>query len=198
MSHGPGYVALTVLLAGCVTLFDLDQAFFAPGPGPNRTRRSGWWWGFVAANASLAAVVFFALRGVKPFADWNPWLYATAVGISYLGLVRLKFATVTYKSEEVPVGLDTFYESGRQFVFKRINEMVKVERQKKAETLIAGHDLKSLGSQVRMNITLDSLLTPEERKTRLSWLLTVIQDNAFDDDQKKLTLAAYLAAGTQI
>ena len=146
----------------------------------------------------MAGVVFFSLRDVNAFSTWNPWQFSAIVGVSYLAFVRLKFATVSYQNQEIPVGLDTFYESGRQFVFRRINEQTKADREKIARRYIDDNDLKSLGNKVRLNIELDALLTPQEKKTRLTWLLQVIQDESFDEEQKKLTLAIYLASGSQI
>ncbi|MEU9886393.1 hypothetical protein [Sphaerisporangium sp. NPDC051011] len=197
MEHSAWFSLLSAAIAGGVTLFDMDQTFVAGDTTGYRIHRSPWWWGFIVANCAIAAVVFFGLRDLRTFEDWNPWLFAASVGVSYLAIVRLKFATVSYQNSDIPVGLDTFYESGRQFVFKRINEAIKTDRARLARRLIAENDLKSLGNQVRLDVDLDALLTPEEKKTRLAWLLKVLQDPGFDEEQKKHTLAVYLASGTQ-
>lgn len=197
MQHSAWFALLSAAVAGGVTLFDMDRTFIAGDVSGYRVHRSAWWWGFIVANCATAAAVFFGLRQVATFQEWNSWLFAPAVGVSYLAFVRLKFATVSYQNSEIPIGLDTFYESGRQFVFKRINEAIKADRARLAKALIDDNDLKALGNRVRLNIELDSLLTPEEKKTRLAWLLKVLQDPGFDDEQKKTTLAVYITAGTQ-
>jgi hypothetical protein len=194
MQHSAWFSVLSAAVAGGVTLFDMDRTFVVSG---YQVYRSAWWWGFIVVNCGIAAAVFFGLRPLGTFQEWNSWLFAAGVGVCYLAIVRLKFATVSYQNSEIPVGLDTFYESGRQFVFKRINEAVKADRARLAKKLIDDNDLKSLGSQVRMDIHLDALLTPEEKKTRQAWLLKVVQDPDFDEEQKKMTLAVYLASGTQ-
>ncbi|MDF5756239.1 hypothetical protein [Spongiactinospora sp. TRM90649] len=176
----------------------MDRTFIVGDVSGYRVHRSAWWWGFVLVNCATAAVVYFGLAAVPAFRDWNSWLFAAGIGVSYLALVRLKFATVSYQNTQIPVGLDTFYESGRQFVFKRINEAVKADRARLARRLIEDHDVKSLGNQIRLDINLDALLTPEEKKTRLAWLLKVLQDPGFDEEQKKTTMAVYLASGTQV
>jgi hypothetical protein len=189
------HVIVTITLAGTATLFDLDRTF-GSGALPSRTaRKTLWWWGFIIINAGFATAVWFALRNLSPFLNWNPWLYSVAIGIGYLGLVRLKFATVTLRNQEVPVGIETFYEAARQFVYTRINQAVKAERIARTQLLIAGHDLKSLGRSVRLDIQLDSLLPAPEKAVRLAWLLQVLQDKKADEDQKKLILAMYLASG---
>lgn len=197
MHHSAWFALLSAAIAGGVTLFDMDRTFIAGDVSGYRVYRSPWWWGFIIVNCGMAAAVFFGLRPLTTFQEWNSWMFAASVGVSYLALIRLKFATVSYQNSEIPVGLDTFYESGRQFVFKRINEAIKVDRARLAKGLIDDNDLKSLGNRVRLDIEFDSLLTPEEKKTRLAWLLKVLQDPGFDEEQKKTTLAVYIAAGTQ-
>jgi hypothetical protein len=191
------YCVVSAAIAGAVTIFDLDRTFVVGGPQSSRVHRSTWWWAFILANSGLAITVFFALRHVKFFSAWGPWEFSIAVGVGYLALARLKFATISYQDEEAPVGIDIFYESGRQFVFKRINEAIKREREQVARQYILDNDLRSLGSIVRLSIELDALLTAVEKKTRLTWLLQVLEDTTFDEEQKKLTLAIYLASGTQ-
>jgi len=198
MQHSAWFSVLSAAIAGGVTLFDMDQTFIAGDVSGYRVYRSVWWWGFIVVNSVTAVAVFFGLRALAAFQGWNSWLFAAGIGVTYLAFVRLKFATVSYQNSEIPIGLDTFYESGRQFVFKRINEEIKANRAQRAQRLIDDNDLKALGNKVRLDINLDALLTPEERKTRLAWLLTVLQDPGFDEEQKKTTLAVYLASGTQV
>ena len=195
--HSSWFCLLSAGLAGGITLFALDSTFIVGGQNAKRAYRSAWWWGFIVANAALACAVFFSLRHADAFASWSPWAFSVAIGVGYLALVRLKFATISYQNQEVPVGLDTFYESGRQFVFRRINEQIKADREVTAQRYLEENDLQTLGKKVRLSIELDALLAPEEKRTRLRWLLLVIQDERFDQEQKKLTLAIYLASGAQ-
>ncbi|MGW4245191.1 hypothetical protein [Nocardia sp. NPDC004722] len=195
--HSAWFALLSAALAGAVTLFDLDRTFVTGGQTVNQAVRSFWWWAFILFNAALAAVAFLTLRNADSFARVNSWGFAVAIGLGYLALIRLKFATVSYQDREVPVGLDAFYESGRQFVYKRINGKLKAKRERDIRGLADRNDLKALGNQVRSDILLDDLLKPEEKKTRLAWLLQVVQDTTFDEDAKKLTLAIYLTTGTQ-
>lgn len=198
MQHSAWFALLSASIAGAVTLFDMDRTFIVGNASDSRVYRSFWWWGFILANCGIAAAVFFGLRSLSAFQGWNSWLFAAGVGVSYLAVVRLKFATVSYQNAEIPVGLDTFYESGRQFVFKRINVAVRAERSRAAQRLIDGNDLKTLGNRVRLEINSDPLLPPEERKTQLAWLLKVLQDPVYDEEQKKMTLAVFLTSGTLV
>jgi hypothetical protein len=193
--HSAWFCLVSAALAGGVTLFDLDKTFVAGGQGARHAYHSAWWWTFIIANAVLASAVFFALRGISAFGSWGSWQFAVFVGLGYLALVRLKFATVMLNGQEIPVGLDAFYQSGRDLVFRRINEEITAERIKVARQLVETRDLKDLGNQVRLKIDLDVLLPLEEKKTRKAWLLKVLQDKG-PDDQKKFTLAIYLASGT--
>lgn len=198
MKHAASFGLLSALIACLTTAFDLDRVFASKGRGHDRARRSAWWWGFVLLNGVLACIVYFAVRTIDPFRAWNSWLLSVSAGIGYLAIVRLKFATVQFKGNEVPVGIDTFYEAGRQVVFNRINELVKQDRRRAVEELLDANTLLELGRAARLDINLDSLLTTEERRTRLAWLLSVLTDPTFDDDQRRVTIATYLAVGAQI
>jgi hypothetical protein len=197
MTHHPSWFCLvSAALAGGITLFDLDKTFIIGGQGARRAYHSIWWWMFIVANAALASGAFFILRGISAFSSWGPWQFAGFIGLGYLALIRLKFATVTLNGQEVPVGLDAFYQSGRDLVFRRINDQITAERIAAANQFVEDYDLKGLGREVRLKIDLDALLSLEEKKTRKAWLLKTLQDQV-PDDEKKFTLAIYLASGTQ-
>jgi hypothetical protein len=93
-------------VAGVVTFLEMDRVFKIPRGSPVRWRIRGAMGGFVAVNSILAVALYALVIEAGFLEGTNDNLRAVLVGTSYLGLVRLKFATV----EGQPFGFEYFYE----------------------------------------------------------------------------------------
>jgi hypothetical protein len=159
----PNEVILTVLLAGCLTLFDLDEVFYVPERGAQKWWLRLWWWGFVLLNGVLAGGLYLVFREEDGLKDMNRWGRAVAVGLGYLALIRLKLTTI----RDVPVGLEVFYEKAKAYVYKRINRIAARARDEETLRLVQEQPLAELTNRAKLRLLNDALLSPEEkRKTK--------------------------------
>jgi hypothetical protein len=186
---------LASAVAGSVTVLDLDRTFYVPASAKQRRRLWAWWWAFVLLNAILAGIAFQALRGLNPFNEWNEWGSAAVVGFTYLALVRLKFSTFSFQGQDVPFGLEFFYESAKEAVFRRINGIARRARVAEAEAK-ATAPLIDLALEARSTAMNDALLSDEERKRVLDWVAAVVEAENLDDNEKRIWIATYLCSGT--
>lgn len=181
--------------AALLTLFDLDRTFYVPARTQRKALLYTWWWGFVIANGLLAVVFYKMISGIEALQNVNPWLRAVSVGAGYLAVIRLKFTTFNFQGKEVPFGLEAFYEAGKGYIFKRINNIAKEARFAETMELINHKTLDELAIQARLNIEQDQLLAPEEKRSRKAWLLKVIQDANTTEAERRATLADYILSG---
>jgi len=181
--------------AALLTLFDLDQTFYVPKKVPGKVALYSWWFAFIVANGLLAAGAYHLFGDVDGLKNINSWLRALLVGISYLAFVRLKITTFKFQGQEVPAGVELLYVGAKNFVYKRINRIAKEARS--AETIERANNtsLADLGSQARLAVNQDAILTAEEKKANLTWILSVLQDAATSDFDKKAALADYILSG---
>ncbi|MBM3819515.1 MAG: hypothetical protein FJW14_10960 [Acidimicrobiia bacterium] len=180
--------------AGLLTLFDLDRTFYVPTNARRKFALYVWWWGFVVANGIVSAVVYSAFGDRLPM-EWHPYARAFAIGLAFLAIVRLKLATFRVGQQEVPFGIEAFYEEAKRAVFKRINRIAKEARYDETMDLANRLTLADLGQRTRLSIDQDSLLSPEEKLTAKTWLLQVVNDHNATEGDKRATLANYLLSG---
>ena len=186
---------VTAVITIAITFFDLVSTFSTGAPSARQLNKSGWWWGFLFANGVLSVLLWMFLQRYPPFRSWNPWAFSLAIGLAYPAFARLKFATVTLNEQQVSIGLEGLYDGAREYVYARINESLRIRRTAKAQALMVGHDVKSLGRKVRFDIEFDSLSSVDEKAARLKWLLNVVKDDSIDDEDKKQFLAIALING---
>lgn len=198
MNHEAWFALPAAGVALAATLFDLDRLFYNPDQSSNRMKLRVLRWVFVLTNAALAAVVFFFLRNAETFESWNSWLFALTVGAGYLALARLKFTTFSFQGKDVPFGLEALYDSGKQYLFRRINAVVKTDKNQRAQALAVSLDADELAARVRTDINNDNLLSPEDKKLRLAWLLSTKRDADASDAEKRAVFASYLVSGSHI
>jgi len=186
---------VTGATAALLTLFDLDRTFYVPSRVRQKIALHCWWCGFILINALLAVLFYQMCGAIEALDGINGYLKAVIVGIGYLALVRLKFATFSYQGSQVPFGLEAFYDAAKTFVFRRINTIAVQARRDETNELANSMTLKELASEARFTIAVDMLIDAEQRASRQKWLLEVLQDNATSDDEKKITLANYVKSG---
>jgi hypothetical protein len=183
------------ITAALLTLFDLDRTFYVPSKVPRKVALWAWWWGFIVANGLLAAALYGVIGNTDALRNWNPWLKAVTVGLSYLALVRLKLTTFTFQGKEVPGGFELFYEAAKEFVYKRINKIAKAARFDETTELSNKLSLPELAARAKLSIEQDALLPPEEKRSRKAWVLKVLTDNSSSDSDKRSVLADYILSG---
>jgi hypothetical protein len=188
----------TFIAASVLTFLDLDRTFYVPSNALRRARLWAWWWGFVTANGALAVVLYLGLRDFEPFVDMNETLAGLAVGLGYLALVRVKFSTFRFEGQDVPFGLEAFYEAGRQLCYTRINRIARDARISEAEDLATRHSLVELGRRARLITAHDRLVTREQQASILRWIHTVLTSNPVSEDEKKEALANFILSGDRL
>lgn len=186
---------VTGATAALLTLFDLDRTFYVPSKAKRRLALYCWWFSFIAINGLLAVLLYLILKDLDGLRDMNVWLRAVVVGVGYLALVRLKFATFSFQGNEVPFGLEAFYDAGKGFIFKRINAIAIEARRDETTELANSSELAKLAQDAKFNVEADTLLSPEEKRSRQIWLLKTLQDQTTTDIEKKITLANYIKSG---
>jgi len=189
---------VTGATAGLLTLFDLDRTFYVPSRVHRKLALYAWWFGFILVNAVLAILLYRIIGNVEALSSLNPYLKAVIFGIGYLAIVRLKFATFNYQGNQVPFGIEAFYDAGKTFVFRRINSIAIQARRDETKELAGMRTFKELAEETKFAIDADMLLSAEERASRRKWLLKTLQDAATSEDEKKITLANYLKSGQMI
>jgi hypothetical protein len=184
--------------AALLTLFDLDRTFYVPSKANRKFALYCWWFSFILINGLLAVLLFFILKDIEAFKEINAWLKAVVIGVGYLALVRLKFATFNFQGKDVPFGLEAFYDAGKNYVFRRINTIAIQARRDETNELANSETLEKLAQDAKFFIEADSLLTAEERRERKTWLVKVLQDANISKLEKKITLANYIKSGQMI
>ena len=190
-------VAVVALIAGLLTLFDLDRQFYVPARTPQKARLYAWWWSFVLGNAALAVLVYLIVQDAEMFRNLNPWLKASLIGTGYQALMRSKLTTVRWHGDDVPVGPELFYEGAKHFVLKRINAIAKLARRQETERLAGTETLSKLAQRARLSINQDALLSAEEKASALSWVQQVEAEGAAvaDNFDQRAALANYILSG---
>ena len=128
----------------------------------------------VIANGALAAALFGLLGDVEGLRPRSPELRAFAIGIGYLALIRLKFTTFNFHENEVPFGIEAFYEAAKTYAYKRINRIAKDARYAETQALASSASLADLASRARLSIEQDMLIDFEEKRRRKDWLTTTL------------------------
>ncbi len=178
--------------AGLVTFLDIDRTFYIPNKVEQKFHLYFLVVGFVFANAFLAAAFYLALQGTS-FAKVLPeWARALVVGLSYLTLVRQKFASISAGGGEAPLGLEFLYNSARYSVYKRINRIAKAARYQEAIDLADRKSLEELKQDAELSISQDALLTEEEREKERKYVNSTYTDKQSDERTRSLVLADYI------
>jgi hypothetical protein len=186
---------VTGTTAALLTLFDLDRTFYVPARVHQKIALYTWWFGFIFVNGALAVLLYQIAGNVEALNSLNVYLKAVAFGIGYLAIVRIKFATFNFQGNQVPFGLEAFYDAGKGFVFRRINSIAIQARRDETTDLANTRTLKDLATDAKFSIGADALLSAEEKASRQKWLLKILQDNATTEEDKKITLANYIKSG---
>jgi hypothetical protein len=189
------------LVAGVLTIFDLDRTFYFPSKINERFRLWAWYWFFVAANGALAASLYVVAKDIDAIKSLNNWVGAVVVGCSYLAIVRTKFTTFEVGGKTVPFGLEALYEAAKAFVYKRINRIAKKARREETLELAGQKTLSDLGQQAKLAIDQDALMTVEEKRACKEWLLKVLQEgqgHPADDAEQRNAIADFILSGRHV
>lgn len=185
----------TAVLAGFMTLIDMDRTFYVPASTNQKLQLYFWWWVFVGANAGLAVGLYLLVEGVAPFKGMDPVVRALTVGGAYLAIVRAKFTTFKYAGKDIPFGFEAFYEGAKDLAYRRINRIAKVARRDETIALATKTPLPDLASQAKISINTDSLLSAEDKRALQQWVLKVLNDTNASDFDKRADLANFILSG---
>ena len=188
-------LAIAGMTAALLTLFDLDCTFYVPSRVQRKVVLYLWWWGFIVANALLAALLYRFISDVDVLRGIHPSLRAIVVGISYLAFIRIKFTTFNFQGKEIPFGIEVLYEAGKGYVFKRINNIAKAARFAETIELANSRPLEDLVTQAKLYIEQDQLLASDEKRSRKAWLLRLTTDTTASEADKRAAIADYILSG---
>ncbi len=186
---------VTGTTAALLTLFDLDRTFYVPSRVQRKVALYSWWVGFILINGALAVLLYSILGNIEALNSLNIYLKAVVFGIGYLALIRLKFATFNFQGNAVPFGIEAFYEAGKGFIFRRINSIAIQARREETNELAKNSTVKELASEAKFSIEADALISTEDKRSRLVWLLKILQDGTVSEEDKKIILANYIKSG---
>lgn len=189
-------LGIAFLVSALLTLFDLDRTFYIPSAAKQKVTLYSWWWCFILANGACAAVLYHIFGNSESLSSINSWLRAALIGATYLALIRLKFTTFTFQGQEVPFGLEALYEGAKNFVYKRINRIAKAARYEETMAIANTNSLAQLASRAKISITQDAIMTAEEKRGALAWLLSVLQDQS-SEDEKRAAVADFILSGSR-
>lgn len=181
-----------------LTFLDLDRIFYIPTKAKDQARLYVWWWGFIAVNGLVAAGLYYVFRDMDALKSMHPWLRAATVGVSFPAIIRTKFTTITVQGKELPLGLEALYEAVKSSVYKRINSIAMRARYSETMEMASCQPLEDLVSRTRLSINQNAILTAEEKRTTLAWLLSVLEDKGTSDLDKRATLADYVLSGQRM
>ena len=167
---------IAFLGSALLTFLDLDRTFYIPTKASDRTKLYAWWWGFILGNGGVAGTLYLVVRDTGGLSGLHPWLLAGIVGISFPAIIRTKFTTITVQGKEVPLGLEAFYEAVKTSVYKRINSIAMRARYTETMAMASSLTLLELVFRTRLSISQNVLLSPEEKRGALGWLLGVLED----------------------
>ncbi len=187
--------SVTGTTAALLTLFDLDRTFYVPKRVQRKLALYSWWVGFILINGAMAVLLYSILGNVEALKDVNSYLKAVIFGIGYLALIRLKFATFNYQGSPVPFGIEAFYEAGKGFIFRRINSIAIQARREETTELANSSTVKELAGEAKFSIEADALISTEDKRSRMIWLLKILQDASVLEEDKKIILANYIKSG---
>ena len=185
-------ISIAFLIAGLLTLFDLDTTFYIPRAVGPRIHLAIWWWGFVVVNGLLAVCLYLILKEHEPLKDTNSWVGAAFVGLGYLALVRAKLTTI----RDVHIGPEAFYERLKEYVYRRINGIAREAREAETTQMVQKYDLAALVDRAKLRIHNDALLTDEQKRKALAWMLQVVQDTQSQEFDRKVVIATFFLTGT--
>jgi hypothetical protein len=196
--EGLGEFFVAGLVAGLLTLIELDRTFYVPEHTKGKIRLWAWWWGFIVANGLLAAAIDLAVRDSDQLRGVSWVVRGLGLGAAYLAVVRLKFATFQYPGNaEVAFGPEAAYEAAKAFVFKKINMIAMAARTAETIQLSRSNTLGELAELARGHINHDALMDETQKRDAKAWLLAVIEDakRTTSDEEHREAIADFILSG---
>jgi hypothetical protein len=191
-------ISIAFIVSALLTLFDLDRTFYVPSNAERKAVLYAWWWGFILANGLISAALYAIFGDASSLKPIDPRLRAAMFGAAYQALIRLKFTTFTLQGQEVPFGLEAFYEGVKNFVYKRKNRIAKAARYDETIQMAGASTLAQLISRARISINQDAIMTPDQKRAALTWLVSVVQDAGTQDDDKRAAIADFILSGQRV
>ena len=163
--------------------------------------------GFAGFNSLLALFLYQllletgALEGLK---NVSPSLRSIVGAMGYLTLVRTKVITLRLKNQEIPLGIEALYESGQEFFYNQINQIVSRVKDEAIQGLIdesirkCNNDkqlaLGEMAKMARRKILTDSLLGNQDKRELKAWMTSILRDEVNSTDKNKLEIKLEIIA----
>jgi hypothetical protein len=126
------------------------------------------------------------------------------VAMGYLTLVRTKVITLRLKDQEIPLGIEALYESGQEFFYNQINQIVSRVKDEAIQGLIdeslrkCNNDkqlaLGEMAKMARRKILTDSLLGNQDKRELKAWMTSILRDEVNSTDKNKLEIKLEIIA----
>ena len=181
-------------IAGFLSFFETVNKFYSPKAPPPRTK---YWIVvvlFCVLNGLLADLLLWLCQqlGWQQISKFSAPTLGILFGFGYLAIVRLKLINLETKTgEEVPVGVEYFYNLAKGFFHKRLDDTALDGLALDVDNLVARKTLGDLARVARLRIEKGKLLSKEEKAAKKAWLAGVLADTA-TEDEKKRAIAAFL------
>ncbi len=192
-------LAIASMTAALLTFLEIDRKFRFPDSIRKRRALNLWWWGFVAGNAALAALLYPLAIQVEWVQKMPNVIRGAFVGAGYLSIVRQKFMTAPSKQKEdgegAPVGIEYVYEAVKKTVHEHINRIAIEERSTAVKAEIKQTPLVQLSLNARIRIQNDALLDVAGKAEAMKWLVNVMRDDQTTDQEKAVFIATYVLFG---
>ncbi len=179
-------------IAAALAFLELNKTFYIPKGANSRLRLALLEVGFLTANSAVAVGLYFALRQTEPFKDWDRSFSAAVIGTSYLAILTARLTTIKFENREFPVGVEPFYLSAKDYVYRQINTVARDARQGEVRRLADSKTLAELVADAKSRIRVDSLMTKERRQEALAWILRVVEDTTASDQDKREDIANFM------
>lgn len=185
------------LVAALLTLFDLDKTFYIPSSIDRQRQFWFWYLGFILINGVVASLLYLGVKNDFGLDAFEPWMQSFIVGLAYLAILRSKFTTFSFGDKHIPLGVELFYNASRDFVYKRINSIIKQARVEETRQKAMTCSLKELSEEALLSISLDALMTPSEKEEMKNWVNKILQEakDSEDDRAQRYYLANYILSG---
>jgi hypothetical protein len=195
-------VVFAALTAGAFTFFDLDRTFYVPKRVEGKARLRALWFGFILVNALLAAGLYRLVRHSSELSGLDPNIRAIVTGAAFVGLVRLKLATIPYEGRQIPFGFEILYDLAKTATYRRINRIALDARVTETKDYANSHSLRDLVREARMRVRQDPLLDENEpmRRRLQAWILQTVEEvtaagGSADDFDARAALADFVLSG---
>ncbi len=187
--------SFTGTVAALIVAVDVLQSFNMPLNV--RIKSPVWYWvlSFVGINSALAVSLHCAFFDNAAIGGLPPWMKSLCIGTGYPMILNIKLASIKIKGQDVPIGLEWFHKTLKDYMHRHINREIIKHNYSKASRMANAHTVKDLAARASFFIDTHKIMTLEEKTEAKVWVLDVITDPNSQEFQRKLLLAHFINSG---